>query len=77
MHIDKQLKRGYVALFGIGLLALTAVTAPDFSESAGRHVFQNLDHAACTVKAKSSWRLASTPIDIQPILLRKAMICRA
>ncbi|HNV84633.1 MAG TPA: hypothetical protein PLF92_12025 [Arenimonas sp.] len=77
MHIDKQLKRGYIALFGMGLLALTAMTAPDFSESVSRHVFPKLDHAACTAKAKSSWRLASTPIDIQPILLRKAMICRA
>jgi len=78
MHLNSQLKRGYLALIGLVLLGLAIlVAAPEPSRNGMQAAFQELAATNCKMHIKSSWKLASTPIDIQPLLIRKALICRA
>lgn len=77
MHLDNQLKRGYLALIGLIVLGFAALAAPGYSASENPLTLSGEARDACLANAKNNWKLASTPIDIQPILLRKAMICQA
>jgi hypothetical protein len=77
MHLDSQLKRGYLALIGLTILSLAIMVAQASSTKESPFALSGLSPDACLANAKSPWKLASTPIDIQPLLLRKAMICQA
>ncbi|MGH8049278.1 MAG: hypothetical protein ACREPB_01310 [Arenimonas sp.] len=77
MDLSSQLKRGYLALIGMALLGFTVLSTPEFTTYQKQISFPELTRKACNDNKKTGWRLASTPIDIQPILMRKAMLCRA
>ncbi|MEO8002185.1 MAG: hypothetical protein ABI644_09930 [Arenimonas sp.] len=77
MHLHSQLKRGYLALIGLLLLGLVVIRAPEYSVNQMQSGLPELAAKTCTAHIKSSWKLASTPIDIDPLLMRKAMICQA
>jgi len=75
MDLSSQLKRGYIALIGMALLGVAALSTPEFKAYQKQMSFPELARKACNENKKTGWRLASTPIDIQPILVRKAMLC--
>lgn len=77
MHLDSQLKRGYLALIGLMVLGFAVIAAPGVPKNQSRAVSVVSIAKTCKLHVKSSWRLASTPIDIEPILMRKALICQA
>lgn len=76
MDLSSQLKRGYIALIGLAVLGFVAMSAPELTAYQKQLSFPELAMKACKENKKNVWRLASTPIDIQPILMRKAMLCR-
>lgn len=77
MHLDSQLKRGYLALIGLMVLGLALIAAPGVPENQTLSVSSELVAKTCKVHIRSTWKLASTPIDIEPLLIRKALICGA
>lgn len=77
MHLDSQLKRGYLALIGLSVLGFAVIAAPGVPKKQSRAVSVALVAKTCKLHVKSNWQLASTPIDIEPILIRKALICQA
>jgi hypothetical protein len=77
MNLSSQIKRGYIGLIGLVLLGFTALTTPELSIYKKQLRLTELPMKACQENKRSGWRFASTPIDIQPILMRKAMLCRA
>lgn len=78
MQLSTQLKRGYFALAVLTALGIAGIMTPEFA-AVQKQAFLpvSASNAACKANAVSRWKLASTPIDIQPLLLRKALICRA
>lgn len=77
MPLSSQLKRGYIALAGLAALGMMTILSPEFAALQKQLTLPELAKHACEKSKNTSWRLASTPIDIQPILIRKAMLCRA
>jgi hypothetical protein len=78
MHLHHQLKRGYLALIGLAALSFAIMALPTASSAEDNPLaVAGLTRDACLANAKSNWKLASTPIDIQSLLLRKALICQA
>ncbi len=77
MQLSTQLKRGYFALAILMGLSIAAVMTPEFAAFQQQALLPELSLKACKANAVSRWKLASTPIDIQPLLLRKALICQA
>ncbi len=77
MQLGNQLKRGYFALAVLLALSIVGVLTPEFVAFQKQALLPVLTTNACKANAVSRWKLASTPIDIQPLLLRKALICRA
>lgn len=77
MQLSTQLKRGYFALGVLLALSIVSVLTPEFAAFQKQALLPVLTTNACKANAVSSWKLASTPIDIQPLLLRKALICQA
>jgi len=77
MHLESQLKRGYLALIGMILLGLCIVADRGALKNEVISDSSALTANTCKIHIKSNWKLASTPIDIEPILIRKALICRA
>jgi hypothetical protein len=80
MNLATQLKRGYWAAITAVLLCLTIFNASEPPAQAAQpasiaSLIQN--EALCTAPIKSSWRFASTPLDVPPSLLHKTPICRA
>lgn len=77
MHLNRQLKRGYLALIGLLLLGFGVIAVPERTEGHMQSAFPEVAAKTCKMYIKSGWKLASTPIDIEPLLMRKALICRA
>lgn len=76
MRLSSQVKRGYLALMGLAAIGFVALFGPQFGNVHRPLDITALVMNACAENSKTSWRLASTPIDIQPILIRKAMLCQ-
>jgi len=77
MQLSTQLKGGYFALVVLMALSIAGAMTPEFAVLQKQALLPVLTTNACKAKAVSRWKLASTPIDIQPLLLRKALICQA
>lgn len=77
MQLSTQLKRGYFALAVLLGLGIAGMMTPEFAAFQKQAFVPEIAANVCKANAVSRWKLASTPIDIQPLLLRKALICRA
>ena len=77
MQLSNQLKRGYFALAVLMALGVAGVMTPEFALFHKQALLPELTANDCKANAASRWKLASTPIDIQPLLLGKVLICRA
>ncbi len=77
MHFDRQLQRGYLAMISLAVLGVSFIAMPKVTENKASSASAELAVKACKMHRKSSWKLASTPIDIEHLLIRKALICGA
>lgn len=77
MLLSTQLKRGYIALIGIPMIAASLAAAPADMSEEYYFVQKTLLLKECNATRQARWKLASTPFDIPALPSYKIRLCQS
>lgn len=77
MLLNTQLKRGYLGIAGLLVLSGMINLGTGMPQAGYEFVRARFEPGHCKNGHRAQWKLASTPLDIPALPLRKIKICRA
>lgn len=77
MQLDTQLKRGYLGIAGLLVLSGAINLGIGMPIAGYELVRAQFERGHCKNGHKAQWKLASTPLDIPALPLRRIKPCRA